>query len=533
MTKENAAAAIREGRAVLGIELGSTRIKAVLIGDDHLPLATGIYDWENRYENGVWTYHLDDVWAGIQASYRMLAQRVEEEYGTPLTALAALGFSAMMHGYLPFDAAGTQLAEFRTWRNTMTEPAAAKLTALLGFNIPQRWSIAHLYQAMLNGEEHLPRLAFLTTLAGYVHWRLTGRRVLGVGEASGMFPIDSDACDYDAAMVTKFDAEAARMGYDWQLRGLLPQVLAAGDDAGTLTAEGAKLLDPTGRLAAGIPLCPPEGDAGTGMVATNSITQRTGNVSAGTSIFAMIVLQKPLSRVYPEIDMVTTPAGRPVAMVHCNNCSSDIDAWAGLLRQFAEALGCPCSMPKALDTLFYAALEGEADCGGVLSYNYFSGEPVTGLDAGRPLLVRRPDVAFTFANFARAQLYGALATLRIGMQILLQREQVQVDALLGHGGFFKATGAGQRMLAAAMDTPVSVMPTSGEGGPWGMALLAAFAVRRSAGQTLEDYLALQVFAAQQVTTVAPLPQDVAGFASYLAAYEKGLAAERAAVEALR
>ena len=535
MTKEKAAAAIREGRAVLGIELGSTRIKAVLIGDDHLPLATGIHDWENRYENGVWTYRLDDVWAGIQASYRMLAQQVEQEYGTPLTALASLGFSAMMHGYLPFDAAGGQLAEFRTWRNTMTEPAAAKLTALLGFNIPQRWSIAHLYQAMLNGEEHLPRLAFLTTLAGYVHWRLTGRRVLGVGEASGMFPIDSTACDYDAAMVAKFDAEAARMGYAWQLRGLLPQVLAAGDDAGTLTSEGAKLLDPTGRLRAGIPLCPPEGDAGTGMVATNSITQRTGNVSAGTSIFAMVVLQKPLSRVYSEIDMVTTPAGRPVAMVHCNTCTSDLDAWVRLLGQMAGAAGAKLTKPALYDLFYQKALEGAPDCGGLVNFNCYSGEPVLGLAEGRPLFVRRPDAHLTLENFARAQLYSTMAALKLGMDLLFEKEQVKLERLLGHGGLFKTPVVGQKLLAGALGVPVSVMASAGEGGPWGMALLALYRLRCMEGgaPALEDWLEEAVFAGVEGSTIAPDETDAAGFAAFIKDYAACIPVEKAAGQALR
>lgn len=524
---------IAEGKAVLGIELGSTRIKAVLIGTDHAPVAQGSYDWENRYEDGVWTYHLEDVWAGIQESYRKLAGEVQEKYGVALTKLGAIGFSAMMHGYMAFDKAGNLLAPFRTWRNTMTEQAAKELTELFHFNIPQRWSIAHLYQAMLNGEGHVKDIDHLTTLAGYVHWQLTGEKVLGVGEASGMFPIDSGTGLYDSGMMAQFDALAAEKGYSWKLKDLLPGVLQAGEAAGRLTPEGAKRLDPTGTLEAGIPLCPPEGDAGTGMAATNSVAARTGNISAGTSVFAMVVLEKALSKVYPEIDMVTTPTGKPVAMVHCNNCTSDINAWAELLRGFAAAIGAPCSMPKALDTMFYAALEGDADCGGLLSYNYFSGEPITGLEEGRPLFVRMPDAKFSFANFARAQLFSAVATLKLGMDILLEQEQVKIDSLLGHGGFFKATGVGQKLMAAAMSTPVSVMETAGEGGPWGMALLAAYMVRREQGEALEDYLSGKVFAGNKGQQVAPDSADMEGFAKFIKAYTAGLAAEKAAVKAMR
>ena len=523
-------AVIAQGRAALGIELGSTRIKAVLIGEDHTPLASGSHDWENRLEDGVWTYHMDDVWAGIQHAYAALAAEVQAQYGVELTGLKAMGFSAMMHGYLPFDKNGVQLANFRTWRNTMTEQAAAELTALFQFNIPQRWSIAHLDQAMLNKEAHVNDIAFLTTLAGYVHWQLTGEKVLGVGEAAGMFPIDSAACDYDAAMLAQFDALVAGRGCTIKLRDILPRVLPAGAAAGVLTEAGARLLDPSGRLAAGIPLCPPEGDAGTGMAATNSVAVRTGNVSAGTSVFAMVVLDKPLGAVHPEIDMVTTPSGKPVAMVHCNNCTSDINAWGGMLRDFAAAMGVPCDMGTLLTTMFRAAATGDADCGGLLSYNYFSGEPITGLDEGRPMFLRRPDAKFTFANFARTQIYAALATLKIGMDILVEQEHVQIDTLLGHGGFFKTPLVGQQMMAAAMNTPVSVMETAGEGGPWGMALLAAYMADKTEGQTLQAYLADAVFAGNKGQTVAPDAGDAAGFAAYLRRYKAGLAAERAAVE---
>ena len=403
---------IEQGRAVLGIELGSTRIKAVLIGADHAPIASGDHTWENRLENGVWTYHLTDVWAGIQDAYAHLVKDVQEKYGAKLTKLAGFGVSAMMHGYLPFDKDGKQLAAFRTWRNTMTGPAAAELTELLGFNIPQRWSIAHLYQAMLNGEAHVKDIHHLTTLAGYVHWQLTGVKALGVGEASGMFPIDSETCDYDQRMIDLVDAKVAEKGYPWKLREILPAVLNAGEDAGAITAEGAKLLDPTGALEAGTPAAPAEGDAGTGMTATNAVAVRTGNVSAGTSVFAMVVLEKPLSKVYPEIDMVTTPTGKPVAMVHCNNCTSDINAWAGMLKGFCDAAGLEVSMKDVYVSLFNAALEGEKDCGGVVNVALFSGEPVVGLDEGRPMLVRMPDARMSFANFARSIVCGAMTSLR-------------------------------------------------------------------------------------------------------------------------
>lgn len=524
--------ALHEGRTALGVELGSTRIKAVLIAENGEPIASGAYDWENRLENGIWTYSLDEVWTGVQTCYAALAQQVNERYNEKLRKVSGIGFSAMMHGYLAFDKDGAQLAQFRTWRNTMTEQAAHDLTALFGFNIPQRWSVAHLYQAILNGEQHVKDVAFLTTLAGYVHWKLTGRRVLGVGDASGMFPI-GDSLDYNAEMLAKFDAAVADKGYPWTLRALLPDVLDAGTDAGALTAEGARLLDPTGALEAGIPFAPPEGDAGTGMVATNSVAQRTGNVSAGTSIFAMLVLEKSLTRVYPEIDMVTTPTGKPVAMVHCNSCTSDINAWAEVLQGFAASVGRDCTMPQVLDAIFFAALEGDKDCGGVVSYNYFSGEPVTGLDEGRPLLVRMPDARFNFANFARAQIYAAIATLKLGMDILTEQEKVRVDTLLGHGGFFKAKGVGQKLMAAALDTPVSVMSTAGEGGPWGMALLAAYRVNHAEGQTLESYLADKIFAGAQGTCVQPDAEDAKGFAAYMERYAAGLAVQRAAVKALR
>ena len=523
---------IREGKAVLGMELGSTRIKAVLIGEDHAPIASGDHTWENRLENGIWTYHLSDVWAGVQDAYANLKKDVESKYGVKLTKLAGIGVSAMMHGYLAFDKDNNQLAQFRTWRNTMTAQAAEELTGLFHFNIPQRWSIAHLYQAMLNKEEHVADIAHLTTLAGYLHWQFTGEKVLGVGEASGMFPIDSVKVDYDADMLAAFDKKVEEMGYAWNLRGILPAVANAGEEAGCLTAEGAKLLDPTGELEAGCPLCPPEGDAGTGMVATNAVAVRTGNVSAGTSVFAMIVLEKPLSKVYPEIDMVTTPTGKPVAMVHCNNCTSDINAWAGMLKGFSDAAGLNASMNDIYTAIFTSALEGDKDCGGVVNVALFSGEPVVGLDEGRPMLVRMPDAKMSFANFARSIVGGAMTSLKLGMDILAN-ENVKIDSLLGHGGYFKTPVAGQKMLAAALNTPVSVMETAGEGGPWGMALLAAYRVNKAEGQTLEDYLNAKVFASAKASEQQPDAADVDGFNTYTKRFVEALEAEKAAVAAMK
>lgn len=531
MTREEIREAVRQGQAVLGLELGSTRIKAVLIGPDHAPIATGAFDWENRLENGVWTYSLEDAWKGIQAAYAQMAQEVEARYGQSLRRLGALGVSAMMHGYLPFDGEGRQLCPFRTWRNTITEAEAKELTGLFGFNIPQRWSIAHLYRAIRLGEGHVEEIRTLTTLAGYVHWKLTGKRVLGVGEASGMFPIDSAACDFDEAMVEQFDRLVAEKGYPWKLREILPQVLPAGADGGCLTEEGARLLDSTGTLEPGAPLCPPEGDAGTGMAATNSVRARTGNVSAGTSVFSMVVLERPLSQVYPEIDMVTTPDGLPVAMVHCNTCTSDLDAWVKLFSQLLEAAGAKLEKPQLYDLLYQQALQGDAGCGGLVSYNYYSGEPVTGVERGCPLLMRRPQDALTLPDFMRAQLYAAMATLSIGMEILW-KENVQVEKLTGHGGLFKTPGVGQRLLAGALGVPVAVMETAGEGGPWGMALLAAYRKDREAGESLADYLEKRVFAAAAGTCVSPDPEDRAGFQTYIARYKAGLAVEKAAAEAL-
>lgn len=523
---------VANGHTYLGIELGSTRIKAVLIGPDHKVLASGAHDWENKLENGFWTYSLEDAWAGVQDSFRKLAEKVRTNFGTELTTVDAMGVSAMMHGYLPFSKDGEPLARFRTWRNTTTEQAAEALTELLKFNIPQRWSIAHLYQAMLNGEDHVKDISFLTTLAGYMHWQLTGNKVLGIGEASGMFPIDSDTGSYDARMMKQFDSLLQDNEQPFTLLDILPKVLRAGEQAGTLTVEGARKLDPSGVLQPGIPLCPPEGDAGTGMVATNSIKPRTGNISAGTSVFAMAVLEKPLSKMHLEIDMVTTPAGMPVAMVHCNTCTSDLDAWASLLGEMADAAGADLTKAQLYDLFYQKALEGEADCGGLININYFSGEPVTGLTDGRPLFVRRPDAKLTLANFARVQLYSTVASLRLGMDILFELENVQLDSLLGHGGLFKTPLVGQKMLAGALNTPVSVMETAGEGGPWGIALLAQFMQNKSEGQALEDYLSESVFAGTKGSMEKPDAEDVAGFNRFLSDYISALAVEKTAVTAI-
>ena len=519
---------IQQGQAVLGIEFGSTRIKAVLTDDEGHPIAQGSHTWENQLENGFWTYSLDAVWQGLQDCYASLRKDVKEQYGEEITSLAALGISAMMHGYMPFAADGRMLAPFRTWRNTNTGQAAAELSSLFCFNIPLRWSISHLYQCILDGEQHVGDIAFLTTLAGYVHWQLTGEKVLGVGDASGMIPVDPATRQYDAAMVEKFEALVAPKGYGWTLSAILPRVLQAGEAAGTLTPEGAALLDPSGHLRPGVPFCPPEGDAGTGMAATNAVRPRTGNVSAGTSSFSMIVLEKNLSRPYEVIDIVTTPDGNPVAMVHCNNCTSDINAWVKIFKEFQELMGMPVDMNQLYTNLFNVATKGDADCGGILSYNYVSGEPVTGLADGRPLFVRSANDKFSLANFMRAHLYGAIGVLKIGNDILLKEEKVKVDRITGHGGYFTTPGVGQKMLAAALNSPISVMETAGEGGAWGIALLAAYAVNSKL--SLPDYLDLVVFAGNAGTEIAPTPEDVVGFNAYIENYKKGLAIEQAAVE---
>ena len=522
---------IEEGGAILGIEMGSTRIKGVLINENNEPIAQGSHEWENRLENGIWTYSMEDVRAGIADCYRDLAADVEKQYGVKITGLKAIGISAMMHGYLPFDENGKQLAPFRTWRNTITEEASSRLTELFQYHIPQRWSIAHLYQAILNGEEHVKDIRFITTLSGYVHWLLTGEKVLGVGDASGMFPIDPSAADYNAAMETKFDALIADRHYPWKLKEILPKSLKAGEAAGTLTAAGAELLDPSGLLQAGIPLCPPEGDAGTGMAAANSVAKRTGNVSAGTSVFSMVVLEKPLSKYYEELDLVTTPSGDEVAMVHCNNCTSDLNAWVNLFDEFCKAMGMEADKGKLFSVLYHKAMEGDADCGGLLAYNFFSGEPIARADEGRPLFVRTPESRFTLANFMRVHLFTALGALKIGNDILMKQEKVAVDRLMAHGGLFKTKGVGQNILAAAMDAPVTCMETAGEGGAWGIALLASFLVNGS-GKSLENWLNDAVFGSEAGETVNPDPEDVKGFDAFTERYQKGLAIENAAIASL-
>ncbi len=522
---------ISQGKAVLGIEFGSTRIKAVLIGPDNKPLAQGSHTWENQLVDGLWTYSTQAIWYGLQDCYADLRKNVLELYDVEIERLAAIGISAMMHGYMPFGKDGNILMPFRTWRNTNTGRAAAELSELFVYNIPLRWSISHLYQAILDSEEHVADIDFLTTLAGYIHWKLTGERVLGVGDASGMIPVDPETKNYDASMVAKFDRLVAPKGFAWTLSDILPTVLVAGEAAGHLTPEGAALLDVSGHLAPGVPFCPPEGDAGTGMVATNAVLKRTGNVSAGTSSFSMIVLEKELSKPYEMIDMVTTPDGSLVAMVHCNNCTSDLNAWVNLFKEYQELLGVPVDYNQLYGLLYNRALEGDGDCGGLMAYNYVSGEPVTGLEQGRPLFVRSANDRFNLANFMRANLYAAVAVLKIGNDILFKEENVEVDRLTGHGGLFKTKGVGQRILAAALNSPISVMETAGEGGAWGMALLAGFVVGNPEGLSLPEYLEQKVFLGNAGVEIAPDPADVAGFDAYIKNYVDCLAIEHAAVAA--
>ncbi|MBQ7678723.1 MAG: FGGY-family carbohydrate kinase [Butyrivibrio sp.] len=527
-------ACIEQGRTALGIEFGSTRIKAVLTDPEHRPIASGSHSWENRLEDGIWTYSLDDIREGVQDCFRDLAADVKRQYGCRLTTVGAMGVSAMMHGYMAFDRDGTLLVPFRTWRNTITEEASDALTELFGFHIPQRWSIAHLYQAILNGESHVGQIDYLTTLAGYIHWLLTGERVLGVGDASGMFPIDSATCDYNQRMVQQFDEKIAYRGFAWKLSDILPKSLPAGAPAGKLTEEGARFLDPSGTLQAGIPCCPPEGDAGTGMVATNSVAKRTGNISAGTSVFSMVVLEHDLSKAYPELDLVTTPDGAAVAMVHCNNCTSDLNAWVGLFREFASLTGSQISDDELYGQLYRHAIEeGDADCGGLLSYNYYSGESITGFNEGRPLFVRRPDARMNLANFMRTHLYTALGALKVGNDILRNEEHVAADFFFGQGGFFKVRGVGDRVMAAALNSEIRLMETAGEGGPWGQAILASYMLQKEGDESLSHYLDTKVFAGGQVERCAPVAEDVAGFEAFMKDYRAGLAIERAATEALK
>ena len=525
-------ALIESGNAVLGLELGSTRIKAVLIDEAHNPIATGAYEWENQLVNGIWTYDLEEAWRGVQACYAELRKDVSHKFGVSLKSVKAIGISGMMHGYVPFNDKGELLVPFRTWRNTMTEEAVKELSELFDFNVPQRWSIAHLYQAILSGEEHVSDITYITTLAGYIHWRLSGQKVMGVGEASGMFPIDATTKDYDAVMLEKFSNLEKVKVLPWNIKEILPKVLVAGESAGVLTEEGAKLLDTDGELMAGIPMCPPEGDAGTGMVATNSVGIRTGNVSAGTSVFAMVVLENALKKVHEELDIVTTPAGDNVAMVHCNNCTTDLNAWVKLFGEFASCMGLNVDKNELFGALYRKALEGDKDCGGLMAYNFYSGEHIARVNEGRPMFVRTPSANFNLANFMRTHLYAALASLKIGLDILLKEEQVKVDRIYGHGGLFKTKGVAQGILAAAFDAPVAVMETAGEGGPWGMAILASYMVNKEDGESLEDFLNNRVFAGSKGDVMEPVAEDVAGFEEYMKVYVSALEAERKAVETI-
>lgn len=519
-------------KTYLGIEFGSTRIKAILIDERYNTVASGSHDWENRLDNGIWTYTLDDIWNGIQDCYKNLNEDVKAKYGSPLQKVGAIGISAMMHGYLAFDAGGKLLAPFRTWRNTNARQASAELTKLFDFNIPERWSISQLYQSILDNEAHVKDVALLTSLAGYVHWKLTGQKVLGIGDAAGVVSIDSSTKNYTKAHLDKFSSLIAPKGYPWKIEQLLPKVLLAGDDAGTLTAEGAKLLDPSGQLQPGIVFCPPEGDAGTGMVATNSVAKTTGNVSAGTSIFAMIVLEQNLARLHREIDNVTTPDGSAVAMVHANNCTSDLNAWVKLFEEFAELTSHHISNDELYGSLYRHALKGDPDCGGLVSYGYFSGEFITGVEEGRPMFVRLPDAKFSLANFMQSHLYSSLAVIKIGMDILTEDEKVRITRLLGHGGLFKTKGVGQQIMANAMNTPVTVMDTAGEGGAWGIAVLAAYTAQKP-GTDLTAFLKDRVFAGASGSTLDPQPEGVAGFNQYMKNYRTGLELEANAARCVK
>ena len=523
---------LNQGATALGIEFGSTRIKAVLVDADNVPIASGSHDWENRFEGGLWTYTLDDIKEGLQDTYAKLKADVKEKYGVTLTKVGAIGFSAMMHGYMVFDKAGKLLVPFRTWRNNNAEEAAQKLTEIFNYHIPARWSVAHLYQAILNKEPHVKDIAFQTTLEGYVHWLLTGEKVIGIGEASGMFPVDPKTRKYDAEMIKAFNGLLAVNDVPFEVEQILPEILTAGENAGSLTADGAKFLDPAGDLQAGIPLCPPEGDAGTGMVATNSVKRRTGNVSAGTSVFAMIVLEKELSKPYPEIDLVTTPVGDLVGMVHCNNCTSDLNGWVNMFGEFARLAGLDIPKWKLYDMLYFEGEKGDKDCGGLVAYNCVSGENITEIQKGRPLFVRTSESKFNLANTMRAHLYSAFAALKIGCDIMLKEEGVGLDRITGHGGIFKTERVGQSFLAAALGVPVTLMKTAGEGGAWGMAILANYLVQKRAGETLDDYLENRVFAGQEGVTLAPNADDERGFEQFIQRYKKGLPAVRAAVDGL-
>ncbi len=520
---------IENGETVLGIEFGSTRIKAVLVGKDNMPVAQGSYTWENKLVDGIWTYDLDEVWKGLSAAYSDLSGDVNKKYGTEIKRIGAIGFSAMMHGYLVFDKNGELLVPFRTWRNTITEEAAGALTEKFGYHIPQRWSIAHLYQAILNKESHVKDISYMTTLAGYVHWKLTGEKVVGIGEASGMFPIDTVKKNYNEKMAGIFNEILEDAGMTYKFEEIMPRVLVAGENGGVLTEEGAKLIDPSGKLSFGIPLCPPEGDAGTGMVATNSISVRTGNISAGTSVFAMVVLEKELKKVYEEIDLVTTPCGDLVGMVHCNNCTSDLNAWVSLFGEALSEFGVKPDINELYGRLYRKALEGDADCGGLMSYNYFSGETITGFNSGRPLFMRAENASFNLANFMRTHLLSSLAALKIGVDIMTGSEGVVIDKMFAHGGLFKTEGVGQKITAAALKTKVFCMETAGEGGAWGMAILASYLINKKDGETLSEYLTDNVFMGNEGKGVECDPKDAEGFDKFIDKYKKALSAEKAAV----
>lgn len=528
----NAKDLIQTGQTALGIELGSTRIKAVLIDLKGNVLAVGIHDWENSFINNIWTYSLEEIHKGLRSCYSSLRENVEKEYGVTIQTIGSIGVSAMMHGYMALDKEENQIAPFQTWRNTNTQEAADELTELFQFNIPLRWSIAHLYQRILDQEEHVRKLDYVTTLSGYIHWKLTRKRVLGVGDAAGMFPIDSESCDYNESMVQKFDALIEKYGYDWKLRDIFPKVLVAGELAGFLTKEGAAFLDETGNLQSGIPMCPPEGDAGTGMTATNSVAPRTGNVSAGTSTFAMIVLEKQLSKVYREIDMVTTPSGFPCAMSHANNGTSDLNAWVSLFGEFSRLMGYNVDMGELFQKLYTNSLNGDPDCGGLLPYGYYSGENITMINEGRLAFLRTPESRFNLANFMRANLYTSLGAVKMGLDILIEDEKVKVDRIMGHGGFFKTKVVGQRYLAAAVGAPVTVMDTASEGGAWGIALLAAYLIDQGKDEKLEDYLQNRIFGELAGETIAPCEEDQEGFCTFMTRYKAGLEIEKKAIEVM-
>ncbi|BAC14755.1 hypothetical conserved protein [Oceanobacillus iheyensis HTE831] len=521
---------IANGETSLGIEFGSTRIKAILIDNSFHTIASGSFEWENELENGFWTYNLVDIVTGLQTAYSEMKQNVEREYGITIRTIGSVGVSAMMHGYMAFDKTGELLVPFRTWRNASTTTAAKELTDLFQFNIPERWSIAHLYQAILNEEKHLPRIDVITTLSGFIHWLLTGEKVIGIGDASGVFPIDKSTKDYNQSMIKRFNKTIESKQYPWEVEDILPNILVGGEEAGRLTQVGAEIIDRSKNLQPGIPFCPPEGDAGTGMVATNSIRKRTGNVSVGTSVFAMIVLDNELTDVYPEIDMVTTPSGSPVAMVHANNCSSDLNAWIGLFREFYEAMGQTVDTDQIFEVMLKKSMKADPDGGGLLSYGYLSGENITGIEKGRPLFVRSPESNFNLANFMRTHLFTAFGALKIGMDILTKEEKVTIDSILAHGGLFKTPLAGQKIVSAAMNVPVSVMDTAGDGGAWGVAILASYMRNRERNESLEDFLDTKVFESASAKEIYPDGLDVEGFEKFMERYKEGLAIEGAAAE---